>query len=956
MPSSPFAPFESMPVTRAGDREPVQSPVSAPVVFPAYEILDELGRGGMGVVYRARQRSLNRLVALKVILGGPLASSEDKARFRIEAEAAARLHHPNIVQVYDVGEHAGFSYMALELIEGQTLRQWQNGQPLEPRLAASLVSAVARAIQHAHEQGIVHRDLKPANILLAPVPGARTDFPTAISTSTPVPVSSGLLSRPQSGTFTSTLSVSPKVTDFGLAKPLEGGSDLTVTGVACGTPNYMAPEQVRGKALSPRVDVYGLGAVLYELLAGRPAFVGSDAAEVMNLILKTEAPPLRKFVPGVPRDLAVIVAKCLEKDPARRYSTAREMADDLDRFLTGKPIAARPVGVTERGWRWVKRNPVIATFLFISTLGCTVTGGLAVALARSAANERNERAAAESAREEAENTRDRLKIALAAAEEARGLAVTERKAADAARESARQDAANAVLKKKEADVARARAEDSLRVARGVIRVSLRELSRNPRFEDEEYRDARLMLIKQVRTFRDAVTDHAPNTSEWLDDIAEVSHWLGYLEYLNNNQDAAAAEYRTAADAAGRWAKLEPQKPEPRFRQSFSLVNAGNALINSRRYTEAEKCYRDAMKLIDGVVAEYPREAFYRRQSVETYGQLTSVLRAMNQLAEAEKIGQVELELARDLIHICGEAPDNLRWLAHAQVDLGKTLTRLQKWSDAECSFADAVATRDRIVDLDPNVPRNKFEYAAALLAHANFLQMWKQPERAGDTFVRAVATLEKTQAAAPSVNLHCTDLASGWTQYAEFLRTQRRFAEAEQYYNRALDMAALVLRRAPTFRAAREVWVTAAVGRAHLYNHTGRHREAVAEWARLAKEDPDLRIRPRHELFAMQSLLFAGDWKAAQAAAETQMKKEQPGWMWIDLGRVWCLSIRQIETDQTMTPAEKLSASERAISKAVACLEKAKAAGEFASAERVKWFVNNSDFSAIHDKIDVTKK
>ena len=317
--------------------------VSTPVAFPGFEILAELGRGGMGVVYKAKQRSLNRLVALKVILGGPLASSEDKARFHIEAEAAARLHHPNIVQVYDVGEHDGFSYIALELIEGETLRQWQSGRPVEPKVAAKLVSSVARAIQHAHEQGIVHRDVKPANILLAPIPAAHPEFASSVSASRPTPLASTGTNRLSSSSHTVSLTVSPKVTDFGLAKPLDGGNDLTMTGVACGTPNYMAPEQVRGKSHSTSVDVYGLGAVLFELLAGRPPFVGSDAAEVMNLILKSEAPSVRKLALGVPRDLAVIVAKCLEKDPARRYLTARDAADDLDRFLAGKPITARPI-------------------------------------------------------------------------------------------------------------------------------------------------------------------------------------------------------------------------------------------------------------------------------------------------------------------------------------------------------------------------------------------------------------------------------------------------------------------------------------------------------------------------------------------------------------------------------------------------------------------------------------
>jgi tetratricopeptide (TPR) repeat protein len=607
-------------------------------------------------------------------------------------------------------------------------------------------------------------------------------------------------------------------------------------------------------------------------------------------------------------------------------------------------------------WRWVRRNPVAATFLFFTTIGCTLTGGLAIALAKSEADECEARASAESARDE-------LKAALAAAETARQVAEKEKtaaasakEAADQAREAARQEAKRALEQKKEADAAQALSEDNLRVARGVIRVSLRELSRQPRFEDDDYREARLTLIKQVRTFRDTVTLHAPNTPEWLDDIADVSHWLGFLEYLNNNQDAAAVEYRIAADAARRWAALEPQKPEPRARQAYSLVNAGNALFNARRFRESEQIYRDAIKLYDAVVAEVPRDEFLRRQAVEAYSNLSNVLRATNQLAEWEQTALDELTRANDLVRECGDQTENIRTLATAQLSFAKALARAQKWDDADCYFAISVTNRELVRDAFPTVPRYAFDYASALLSHANFLQSRGQADRAGETFLLAVGILEKAQATPPNTNAYCTDLASGWTQYADFLRNQRRYPEAERRYNQSLELTAIVIRRAPTFRTARDVATTAAIGRAHLYNHTGRHREAAAEWVRLAKEDPDVRMRPRHELFAIQSLLFAGDWKAAQTAAEVQMKLPQPGWMWLDIGRVWCLVIRQIETDTGLTATEKSQTVDDAMQKAIACLEKAKAAGEFEVRENVAWFTNNLEFAPVRDKFDPAKK
>jgi len=921
-----FSPPAPLALTHAGEHVPARPVGTVPVEFPGFEILSELGRGGMGVVYKARQRNLNRLVALKVILGGPLASLEDKARFRIEAEAAARLHHPNIVQVYDVGECAGFSYIALELVEGDTLRKWQDGRPIDPRLAARLVSAVARGVQHAHEQGIVHRDLKPANILLAPAPAANADT-GAGSASRSAALSSGSASRPLSGQHATALPVAPKVTDFGLAKPLVGGADLTVTGVACGTPNYMAPEQVRGKALSPAVDVYGLGAVLYELLAGRPPFVGADAAEVLNQILRAQPAGVRKFVRGVPRDLDVIVARCLEKDPARRYPSARDAADDLDRYLAGKPIAARPVGPAERSWRWAKRNPLVAGFLVASTLGCTLTGGLALALARSDSDQRAARTAAESARAEAED----------------------------AREVAKQEAARAVAKQAEADTARERSEAHLRIARAVIRVSLAELSGHPRFEDEDFRHARQTLIDQVRRFRDAVARHPSNAPEWLDDITGVSHWLGFLEYLNGNQPGAAAEYRTAAEAAGRWAKLEPTRPDPRVRQVDALVNAGNALFNSGQFGESEACYRDAVAIMDAVVAEQPGSAPFRQQAVHARGQLTNVLRATDRPEKAEESARQELERATELVRVCGDAIDNLRPLAAANASLASALVLRQKWDEADRHLVEAIATRDRVRKAAAE-PRYAVEYSSAVLAHANFLNTRGRHDRAADAFLQAVAPLEKVQAAAPDVNLHCVDLAFGWAQYAEFLRGRSQFPEAERRFTQALELAGTVTRRAPGYRLAREAAVTASVGRARVYNATGRHREAAAEWQRLAVEDPNPGRRTQHELFVLQSHLFSGDWKAAGTGADALMKTDQPAWMWVDLGRVWCLAARQIETDAGLAPADRTRETEAAVAKAVECLERAKKLKHFDAADSARRVTGDDDFAPVRGKFDPAKK
>jgi serine/threonine protein kinase len=312
-------------------------PADRPTVA-GYEIIAELGRGGMGVVYKARQTATDRLVALKLIRDGALASRQDRERFRIEAEAAGRMRHPNIVHIYETGEHNGLPFFAMELVEGGSLDRFAAGRPLPPTHAAELVRTVALAVQHAHEQKIIHRDLKPANILLQ-----RTEQNDAAASSDLCPPPADL---------------SPKVTDFGLAKRLDSDSTaVTQPGAVLGTARYMAPEQAAGRAeVGAAVDVYALGAILYELLTGRAPFDGDSWNQTIQRVLNDEPVLPTRLHADVPPDLEVVCLKCLEKDPARRYATAAELADELGRFLESKPVAAAPPDPAERLTRVASRD------------------------------------------------------------------------------------------------------------------------------------------------------------------------------------------------------------------------------------------------------------------------------------------------------------------------------------------------------------------------------------------------------------------------------------------------------------------------------------------------------------------------------------------------------------------------------------------------------------------------
>jgi WD40 repeat protein len=302
-----------------------------------YELLGELGRGGMGVVYRARHLHLHRVVALKMLLAGEFVQEASRARFRAEAEAVARLQHPHIVQIFDIGEwQAGdlrpsVPYFTLEYIDGGNLFKRLAGKPQAPQQAASWVSTLARAVYYAHGQGIVHRDIKPSNVLVT---------------------ADGEL----------------KLCDFGVAKLLTGSDLKTQSGLLVGTPEYMAPEQAAGqaKALGPATDVYALGAMLYEMLTGRPPFQGATPLQTMSQVWNQEPVPPTRLQPTTPHDLETICLKCLRKAPDQRYGSALALAEDLERFLDGQPIRARPVGWTERSWKWARRRPALAALVALA--------------------------------------------------------------------------------------------------------------------------------------------------------------------------------------------------------------------------------------------------------------------------------------------------------------------------------------------------------------------------------------------------------------------------------------------------------------------------------------------------------------------------------------------------------------------------------------------------------------
>jgi serine/threonine protein kinase len=509
------------------------APLPAWPVVPGYEILGELGRGGMAVVYRARQLRPNRVVALKVLRTGLPADA--RRRFCAESEALARLQHPGIVQVFEAGEHDGRPYFSLEFCGGGSLARKLAGTPMEPRQAAALVEAVTRAVAAAHRAGIVHRDLKPANILLHT---AGDPLPVDSSAGTPS-------DKPARGPVPSAV---PKVSDFGLAKLLTSGTAESIwSGAVLGTPSYVAPEQLDGAA-GPTVDVYALGAILYECLTGRPPFQAATVLETLELVRSCEPVPPRQLRPGLSADLETICLKCLEKEPARRYVSALELAEDLQRFLNGQAVRARPVGPLERTRRRMRRHPLSSALA--AALLLTVAGGLGLC----------------------------------------GWLWYQ-----------------AVASQKETEIARRDAEEHYFRTRRLLPDLVTASSGSALQSEERSRIRRATLERACDLYRE-LCQVRPDDSKLGGELAQVLTALAETAMSEGRYDSAAP---AAEEALALWRRLQDEEPqELRWRRGAAraLLHLAMARRFFGRSREAIDAYREAIGLLQALADEQPSAA------------------------------------------------------------------------------------------------------------------------------------------------------------------------------------------------------------------------------------------------------------------------------------------------------------------------------------------------------------
>ncbi len=913
---------------RAGSPPPE---VPLTVSVPGYEIIGELGRGGMGIVYKALHRDLNRVVALKVMLGGAFAGSTEKARFRLEAEAVARLHHPNVVQVYDVGGFGSVGFIAFEFVDGPTLRKWQNGKPIEPALAAQITLQVARAIQHAHENGIVHRDLKPANILLGQDDGGKRKDED--DTRTDEDSDSSLTPHPAS--------FRPKVTDFGLAKSIEGGADLTASGAACGTPNYMAPEQVVGGAAGarPAVDVWGIGAVLFELLTGHPPFNGTDAATIMREILGSEPPSVWRFTPSVPRDLGVIVAKCMEKDPTRRYVSAAEVVADLERYLAGKPILARPAGISRRVTRWAVRNPwatALVAALVVGLVGMSVFAG---ALMRAADRERAARAEEARLRREAY---DATRAAEKALDDARA-ALTEKDQAIAATATALGEKDQAIGKEREQ---RARAEQNLAIAQKAVKHVLDTVQANEPGEHPFLYPIYHRLLAGLEPFAEQIAAQKGGDETSRTEQAVFVRSLGLLEANLGRFDVALKHMLLAVEVFREQKQNHPDNPEHVLALARTLETAG-AISRDLHHPDAQKLLTEALATLESYEPRNPRDVVKLDGLIRVHLALSS---ATVGDAYTDEHDLAALELIDRVARLAGESPELAKFRAHALNNIASDRTNRGKTDEAEAEWLRVLEIREGLAKAMPDDKITRYELAKCLVNYSNQLAKTGRSEESFRARQRAAGLFDLLRDDARFRTAYVSVIVQNDMNLVDEYRRRNDTPKAIDRLTKIIDLNGVLVERNPGSVPLRATQANTYTVRADLLGSASKHADAVRDYRAAIQYS----TKQSHAEFCsakvVLALVRAGDRAEAAAAAEKLTPaKFSHAYPCIELARSWLAIAKAAESDQTLTPSDREREAAHAMNRARTCAEIARNKGFAADVNSVRWFHNQKEFEPLWD-------
>jgi tetratricopeptide (TPR) repeat protein len=836
------------------------------------EILEVLGSGGMGVVYRARQATLDREVAVKVLRDAHRSDPGHRERFLQEARALARLRHPHLVQVYEFGEAAGGfesrPYLVLEYVAGGSLADLLRGAPQPPAEAARLVETLADAIHYAHQQGVIHRDLKPANVLLQGAQPTQDEPTEVIRGPRPPP-------PPRLGA-----EVCAKVTDFGLAKFLTG-SDLTQHGEVLGTPCYMAPEQAAGRAcpLTQAVDVYGLGAILYETLTGRPPFAAATPEATLALVRADEPVPPRRLQPTVPRDLETICLKCLRKDPGRRYATARDLADDLRRFRAGEPIHARPVSGGERLVGWCRRNPGVA--MLVAALVVVFVAGVGGVLwqwqcARdNAANaERNATAyqrERDTAREQKARAERRLALVRNRVDQLKHLG------RDLLQRGGQHRAGQAVL------------EEAL----AFYQEMLPDEGRDPAVRREAAQLYRQVAeihfylgqpakaaadFERQATLLASLLDEDPGDKALRLELADTHRWrANMLRDLGKNRQSREA-YDEATRLHEALLREDPNQPHYQVGLANTLLNTATLLSPHDHADELEALFRRAIELDRAAVAAAPGEPLFRTELALALEGQGEFFLDTGRGRQAEACVSEALEIQRKLLTDGLLRGPSRRYLARTLVGLGQVFAATGRAPQAEHYYREAATLLRQTVEQWPESALCRTDLAATLVVLADALKDPDRRREAEEVRRRAIRHYERLTADFPEQPHHRLRLARAYLALAELLSRCGRHDETGEILERAFEADP----GNPTIND-RLAWFLATTPEVALRDH------ALA--VRLAQKAVDAKPRcAEHHTTLGVCHYRQGDYAAAIAALEAalELRGASDGTDWLFLAMAHC--------------------------------------------------------------------
>jgi serine/threonine-protein kinase len=704
---------------------------------PGYEVLGRLGRGGMSEVHKARDVRLGRTVAIKLLLAGEHASPAELSRFRTEAEALARLAHPNIVQIYDVGRLGACPFLVLEFVDGPTLARRCGGQAQPPAGAARLVEVLARAVHAAHTQDVVHRDLKPGNVLL-----------TADGT--------------------------PKVTDFGLAKIVGGADRLTRTGEVMGTPAYMAPEQARGRHadVGPLGDVYALGAILYELLTGRPPFQGATVLETLDRVVRDEPTPPRRLAGSVPRDLETVCLKCLRKEPGRRYPSAAHLADDLRRFQAGEPVAARRVGPAGVAWRWAGRRPVVAGLL--AALAAVVAVGVGL-VSWQGLEAGRQRRMAEERLVQACDVIDSMLVEVGA-DELAGVPGAHRVRRRLLERSLRM---YQLLRTQEADTPflRGRAAHACRRTAEV----LRQLDRPA--------DA-LVMARRALELQQRVVDDGPAGGAARTELAACHNVLANIFRRQGDRDRAAEEFATAVRIEQAVVEADPDEPEYASRLATSRYNLGVVLREQKQLERAAGEQGEALAIRERLLKRFPDRRGDRLGLARGYYADANLLGDLGCNGPAVDFFGKAVAMLEELLKEDPDNPEAQHVLAQA---LHNRATR-QQGDAARMALERAAGIHARLVEDHARAA----EYRQDLILHLEALARRSAAGPKEEYLRRAIHHRRRLLEQRPDDRGNRVELGGSLNNLALLLGTTPRWGECRALYEEAVACQKAVLATDPT--------------------------------------------------------------------------------------------------------------------------------------------------------------